>query len=259
MSKKPKKKIKKQAPKKKAPAPVAKKAGKLAVDFIDPNKKNVLHIGCGPRNNPHLHKTFQSAEWNEVRLDIAEDTDPDIIADMCDMQCVGDNLFDAVWSSHNLEHVHAYQVPIALKEFFRVLKKGGFAFITLPDIKKVAEIIYKQGLEHVIYKSPIGPITPLDIMYGHSGAIGDGHLNMAHRTAFTTRTLAMKLASVGFGDISASSDGLNIWTRATKVDVPAGQKPRIHIVEEDVNEMMQRRDELDVPPQIMPVLGKHGL
>ncbi|WP_353740161.1 hypothetical protein [Desulfonatronum lacustre] len=32
---------------------------------------------------------------------------------------------NAVYSAHNIEHVHAFEVPQVLKEFLRVLKRSG--------------------------------------------------------------------------------------------------------------------------------------
>ena len=36
---------------------------------------------------------------------------------MTDMSMVDSAAVDAVWSSHNLEHLYAHEVPVALGEF----------------------------------------------------------------------------------------------------------------------------------------------
>ena len=41
---------------------------------------------------------------------------------------------DAVFSSHNIEHLYPHEVPLALKEFMRVLKPDGFVLMTCPDL-----------------------------------------------------------------------------------------------------------------------------
>ena len=79
---------------------------------------------------------------------------------------------DAIWSAHNLEHLSAHEVPLALNEFLRVLKPGGWALITFPDLQQVAEFIVADKLEDVAYESPAGPITPLDCVFG----LGTGDL-----------------------------------------------------------------------------------
>lgn len=160
--------------------------------------KKVLHVGCGPRLERTLHKTFRSAEWQEVRLDIDPDVEPDIVCSIVDMSVVATGSVDAVWSRHNLEHLYAHEVPRALSEFRRVLKPGGFALITSPDLQQVARQIADGKLEEVLYEAPAGPIHAIDIVYGHTGWLARGAAFMAHRTGFTARTLATKMVRAGF-------------------------------------------------------------
>ena len=40
--------------------------------------KTFLHVGCGPQNK-HGLKGFESADWQEIRLDINPEVKPDII------------------------------------------------------------------------------------------------------------------------------------------------------------------------------------
>ena len=61
------------------------------------------------------------------------------------------------------------------------LKPDGFALITSPDLEAVASLILDHGLDHVAYTSPAGPITPLDMLFGHSASIARGSLSMAHK------------------------------------------------------------------------------
>jgi ubiquinone/menaquinone biosynthesis C-methylase UbiE len=49
---------------------------------------------------------------------------------MTDMSAVADASVDAIFSSHNIEHLYPHEVPVALGEFLRVLKPDGFAIIT---------------------------------------------------------------------------------------------------------------------------------
>jgi SAM-dependent methyltransferase len=178
--------------------------------------QTVLHVGCGAPDGQSLHQRFRGPQWREIRLDLDPSVQPDVIASITDMLPIADRSVDAVWSSHNLEHLSAHEVPVALAEFLRVLKPAGLALITLPDLQQVAEFIVADKLEDVAYESPAGPITPLDCVYGLGRAIAGGHPLMAHRTGFTEKTLRKHLERAGFGRVQISFSPFALWAEAVK-------------------------------------------
>lgn len=192
-------------------------------DLLDPPAlasalRIVLHVGCGAPNPEKLPAAFFArGEWRELRLDIDPNVAPDIEASITDMAVVADASVDAVWSSHNVEHLFAHEVPIALAEFHRVLRPGGFALITLPDLQQVAALIAEGRLEEAAYLSNSGPIAPLDILYGHRASIAGGNHFMAHRTGFTATTLDGALRRAGFATVQVARDGhYALWATAVK-------------------------------------------
>lgn len=176
----------------------------------------VLNVGCGYSARQGLHPAFQGPEWREVRLDIDPSVKPDIICSMIDMSPVGSDSVDAIWSSHNLEHLHRHEVPRALAEFLRVLRPGGQMLLTLPDLQKIAEMVASDGLEDEAYVSPSGPITPLDMIFGHTPSLARGNEYMAHKTGFTARTLRTLLTEAGFAGVTLQREGFALWARAQK-------------------------------------------
>ncbi len=177
----------------------------------------VLHVGCGSYYPEGLHEAFRHDRWMEVRFDIDPAVEPDIIGSLTDMSAVDSGSVDAIWSSHNVEHLYHHQVPIALAEFFRVLSPGGVALITLPDIQKVAEQVATGNLEDPLYFTGGGaPIAAIDILYGWGTSIRDGNHYMAHLTAFTAESLQQKLIAAGFQDVVVSREDLNLWAKAYK-------------------------------------------
>jgi len=186
---------------------------------IDMTKKNILHIGPGHRaNGAKLPKYFQNSSWKEIRLDIDPKTEPDILGDMLSMPLVEDESIDVIFSAHNVEHVHGHEVPIAFKEFLRVLKPEGYLVITCPDLQSVAQLVASDKLEDPAYESNAGPITPLDIIYGHNKAIAVGHNFMAHKTGFTLKTLTKHLHQAGFSSSIGKRrpQGFDLWITASK-------------------------------------------
>lgn len=168
--------------------------------------KTVLHVGCGPRNASPLHATFRSAEWREIRFDIDASVEPDIVGSMTDMRMIPTASVDALWSSHNIEHLEAHDVATALGEFRRVLKPGAFALIVTPDIQEVCRHVAEGRLEDTLYTVPAGPIAAIDILYGWRRELANGKTYMAHRTGFTKTTLKEKLNAAGFALVAVQSN-----------------------------------------------------
>jgi SAM-dependent methyltransferase len=178
----------------------------------------VLHVGCGAADPAKLPPGyFPQGLWRELRLDIDPGVAPDIEASITDLAAVGTGSVDAVWSAHNLEHLFAHEVPLALAEIARVLRPGGFVLATMPDLQQVAALVAQDLLQDAAYQSMMGPISPLDMLYGHGTSIAEGNHFMAHRTGFTARSLAARLTGAGFADVQVERDGrFALWARALK-------------------------------------------
>lgn len=180
--------------------------------------RTVLHVGCGAPNPAKLPAAFFPAgAWSEMRLDIDPVVLPDIVASITDMPMVPDGAVDAVWSAHNLEHLASHEVPVALAEFFRVLAPGGFALVTMPDLQQVAALVAEGRLEDAAYMSAMGPIAPLDMLYGYRPALAAGNAFMGHRTGFVAATLQAHLEQAGFQAVRVQRDGhFALWGSGVK-------------------------------------------
>lgn len=181
-----------------------------------------LHIGCGPKRKGPSTPGFDTPDWDELRVDISPAGEPDILADMTDLSAIPSESVDAVFSSHNLEHIDFHLVPRALGEFRRVLRPSGFVVVTCPDLQMVAGLVAEGRLNEPIYESPAGPISALDIIYGHQAAIAKGKTYMAHRCGFTLKSLFDALIGAGFGTATAARrrSHLELWAVASKAAQP---------------------------------------
>lgn len=167
------------------------------------NLKSLLHVGCGQAHVLGL-KGFSPTDWNEIRLDIDNDVHPDIVASITDMHDVDSASMDAVFSSHNIEHLYPHEVPLALHEFHRVLHEDGFLSIACPDLQTVCQYIANDRLLEPVYRTKAGlPISPIDILYGWRESLAKGNVFMAHKSGFTRKTLVDSLKQAGFASIAA--------------------------------------------------------
>lgn len=180
--------------------------------------KKFLHVGCGSARKPHVSAGLQTDEWSEIRLDIDPSAAPDIVASMLDMAVLPDASVDAVFSSHNIEHLYPFEVPVALAEFYRVLSADGLLILTCPDLQSLAHLIADDKLDQPAYVSPAGPIAPLDVLYGHRPQLAAGNLFMAHHTGFTLTTLTRAARAAGFRAVAGRqrANVFDLWIVAAK-------------------------------------------
>jgi SAM-dependent methyltransferase len=188
-------------------------------------RKTFLNIGCGNTASDRLPALFQTKQWQQLRLDIDPAVNPDITASSSDLSAVEDESVAAVYTSHTLEHLEPHEVPVALREMCRVLTADGFALITLPDLQAVAQLIVDGRLTETAYESPVGPITALDMVYGHRDSLVRGNRYMAHRTGFDTHHLGESLLAAGFAEVRVRKGHCyDLWAFAFK-QVPNSDPP----------------------------------
>jgi ubiquinone/menaquinone biosynthesis C-methylase UbiE len=115
---------------------------------------------------------------------------------------MADGLVDLVYASHCVEHLFSHEVPVAMKEFCRVLKPGGTVQIFVPDLSHVAKAVFLGNLDSApLYESPAGPIFAVDVLFGLRSAVASGNEYYAHKTGFTMESLKAKLQEAGFSEV----------------------------------------------------------
>lgn len=178
--------------------------------------KKVLNVGG---NSKAIPLPPQYAGFEHLLLDIDPRGAPDIVCDARELATLQPGRFDAVYCSHNLEHYFRHEVPRVLAGFLHVLKEGGFAHIVVPDLGEVMRVAAQRQLdvEDVLYQSPAGPITVLDVLYGYHVEIArSGRDYFAHKTGFTQRSLLNALHGAGYRNVYSATGNLEVSAVAFK-------------------------------------------
>jgi ubiquinone/menaquinone biosynthesis C-methylase UbiE len=185
-------------------------------DFVElpKDKKIVLNLGSGKQRITKAIYNEYISDYHEVRIDLDEKANPDILHDIAKLPMIPDDSVDAVYSSHSLEHIGFYDVVDCVQEWYRVLKKGGELRIIVPDIATPAKYIAEGDVFHVMYESEVGPIYALDMFYGHKG-LAKTNPYMMHKTGFTVKSAKNLLEFLQYEHI-VQSDGYDVIIRVRK-------------------------------------------
>lgn len=176
------------------------------------NMKRLLHVGCGTGRLPDGYATYA-----EIRLDCDPTSNPDFVASAVAMPMVESESIDCVFASHVIEHLHFHEVALAFAEFQRVLKPGGVLEIFVPDLQAIGGRIAMDQLDDPVYICSMGPISPMDMIYGHRASIARGEPAMAHKTGFTGTVLKDSLRRAGFEKVVIDRDKGALELRAKAI------------------------------------------
>ena len=117
-------------------------AAKIRWELVPYTRGRGLDVGCGlEKAFPHFIGVDNNQdEWlfGEGNRAVAADL---IVPDATVLDGLASGVYDFVFSSHMLEHVEKYQD--ALKEWWRLIKPGGFLILYLPH----ADLYPRRGTE----------------------------------------------------------------------------------------------------------------
>ena len=101
----------------------------------------LLHVGCGQSTKAQSTDIFSRPEWEETRLDIDENVNPDIVSSITDMSVIEDDSFDAVSVAFGVRNFETLEK--GLSEIYRVLKVNGVFVVLETSIPQ--NPFFKQG------------------------------------------------------------------------------------------------------------------
>lgn len=177
--------------------------------------KTLLNVGFGGHPLKDFSHTSDLLSLREITLDIDNRHNPDILADVTAISHIPDNFVDCVYTSHMIEHIDYFKVPSLLKELLRVTKPGGFVRIITPNLQSIAARIVDGDLLGVVYNSNGGPISAIDMIYGHRHSVHRSGVDfMRHRTGFTRKVFESLATEHGF-NMDIQEDGHDLVVNIT--------------------------------------------
>lgn len=209
--------------------------------------------------NVPLPPQFKREEWQEIIVS-RQVQGAHIPTDIYGLSSLPAESCDAIWNAGSLAYLYAHEVPVIIQEFHRILKPGGFVQITITDLQRVAQSISQGKLERELYRAPAGIITAIDLLYGHRASIASNRKDLQIKTGFTAHTIVHKFSAQGFGEVEVvRNKGFIMQLTARKVKAVPADKPLIRIQEEDLNEMMRARDNVDKAPEMLKITPEGGI
>lgn len=135
-----------------------------------------LNLGCGRR---------YMDGW--INVDAIDKEKVDVIADIRELDFDNDYA-DRILANHVIEHFFRWEVLDILKEWKRILKKGGELILECPDLSKILRNFNTS-------------VDPYAHMYGLYGDIIHKDPLMAHKWAYTGWELSALVEKAGFKDV----------------------------------------------------------
>jgi predicted SAM-dependent methyltransferase len=155
------------------------------------NRKNIdqltyLNIGCGPKptdgfiNLDYYWRTFVDICWDLEKKNLP----------------LPDNSLNGIFTEHVLEHLDFNLCFEVLKDFKRILKKGGVLRIIVPD----AELYFKKYVEKLDNPSITLPFE--EEFYSPIIRINGLFRNHGHKVIYDYYTLRKMLLEAGFSEVN---------------------------------------------------------
>ena len=135
-----------------------------------------LHLGCGKRNIPGF-----------INIDLADYSHIDYRQKVDDLSNFKDGSVDLIYASHIFEYFDRVEAERVLREWGRVLKKGGTLRLAVPDFEALVGI-YQKYQDLNLIKGPL---------YGRWEIPGTEKV-VYHKTVYDFQSLRRILEENGF-------------------------------------------------------------
>lgn len=103
--------------------------------------KKTLNVGAGGRT----YKTYPTNNFECVNFDERSLPNIDVVGDVTDLNMFEDEEFDYILASDIIEHFPVAKTKDVLREWIRVLRKGGMIEFRLPNLAAICKQYFDGG------------------------------------------------------------------------------------------------------------------
>ncbi|HBI16893.1 MAG TPA: hypothetical protein DDY52_01920 [Candidatus Moranbacteria bacterium] len=161
------------------------KANIILRDRKKNNEKIMLNIGCGTDYKQGWINIDNNSENNIKKLDLK-----------WDLRCAlpfPDDCVDFIYSEHFFEHLTVDEGKKSLRDFFRVLKKGGVMRTSMPNLKDVVEMYLNPEWKKSCMIKKFG----LDYIQTSAEMINVSFRHWGHKWLYDYEELKRRLVEIG--------------------------------------------------------------
>src|SRR5665811_349830 len=123
-----------------------KTAKELVAEHQKQNLPVKLHVGCGTKYFDGWINLDNNSDFNISKLEINHDMRLPLPFE--------EDSVDFIYNEHFLEHLTIEEGQQAIKDFMRVLKKGGVMRMAMPDLKETVDNYLNLPIDCLLYTSP---------------------------------------------------------------------------------------------------------
>lgn len=156
--------------------------------------KKTLNVGAGERT----FINYPTKEYRCINFDERALKNIDIVGDVKDLSGFKDEEFDFILASDIIEHFPIKQTEGILKEWKRVLKKGGIIEFRLPNLEAICkQYIKSKNARNISW-----------LLYG-----GQTYSGNFHYVGFDRKWFKKVVGGLGFKEIDYKEEGNNFVIR----------------------------------------------
>lgn len=157
---------------------------KQYTDFVKDIKGDIkIHLGCGG-------KRFEGY----INIDAVPTEGSDMVMDVVDLSVIPSNSISEIFMKSVFEHFYRHQQDQILREYHRVLKKGGKLVISVPDFDVAIDAYVRKE------KGIVGEIFDLNHVrqYIFGELVPENPFYQLHKDIFNKESIKLLLEKNGF-------------------------------------------------------------